>query len=286
MSDLLKAVAAPQFGWFYKWTSLGSNGMPDRTIKCGLKQPDRIKISFTANSKEYSASIAPDQARFGPELILAMTLLDFKHQVVNRLPANKKEDGLTLLSLLQQCLQEVALTEWRNIISTRCPTEEGKTYENFLECIRDYLEALAGFPNVGDQLIRWLRTVKKPALMPVHDFMCHRVQLMTYLEDGLLRRTMALPDDQEKIKQVFSPFHSVIGRSTPRCTSCFRRTSQCLPAFLNSVKTLTQLTVRLKALKHEKKQSKATSNRLSDRNKNRDACRNRSCDRNGRHHYD
>ena len=62
MSDLLKAVAAPQFGWFYKWTSLGSDGMPDRTIENRLKQPNCMKISFTANSKEYSASIAPDQA--------------------------------------------------------------------------------------------------------------------------------------------------------------------------------------------------------------------------------
>ena len=126
----------------------GSDGMPDRTIKDGLKQPDRIKISFTANSKEYSASIAPDQVRFGPEFFLAMTLPDFKHQVVNRLLANKKEDGPTLFPLLEQCLQEVALTEWRNVASTRCPTKESKTYENFLECIRDYLEALAGFSNV------------------------------------------------------------------------------------------------------------------------------------------
>ena len=72
MSDLLTAVAAPKFGWFYKWTSLGSDGMPDRTIEDGLKQPDRIKISFTANSKEYSVSIVPDQARFGPEFFLAI----------------------------------------------------------------------------------------------------------------------------------------------------------------------------------------------------------------------
>lgn len=286
MSDLLKAVAAPQFGWFYKWTSLGSDGMPDRTIEDGLKQPDRIKISFTANSKEYSASIAPDQARFGPEFFLAMTLPDFKHQVVNRLPANKKEDGPTLFPLLEQCLQEVALTEWRNVVSTRCPTEEGKTYENFLECIRDYLEALAGFPNVGDQLIRWLRTVKKPALMPVHDFMRRRVQLMTYLEDGLLRRTMALPGDQEKIEQVFF--------SVPlRHRQKYAETHKSLPTevtmlacFFEQCQNADAINGTLKALKREKKQSKATSDRLSDRNKNRDARRNRSRDRNGRRHRD
>ena len=74
MSDLLKAVASSQFGWYYKWTSLGPDGMPDRTIEDGLKQPYCIKISLTANSKEYSASIAPNQVRFGPEFFLAMTL--------------------------------------------------------------------------------------------------------------------------------------------------------------------------------------------------------------------
>ena len=118
--------------------------MPDHTIEDGLKQ----KISFTANSKEYSASIAPDQARFGPEFFLAMTLPDFKHQVVNRLPANKKEDGPTLFPLLKQCLQEVTLSKWCNAVLMRCPTNDNKTYKNFLGCIQDYLEALAGPPTL------------------------------------------------------------------------------------------------------------------------------------------
>ncbi len=39
------------------------------------------------------------------------------------------------------------------------------------KCIRIYLEAVAGFPSVGDQLIRWLCTAKKPALMLMHMFM-------------------------------------------------------------------------------------------------------------------
>ena len=177
--------------------------MPDGTIRDGLKQPDRIKISFTANIKQYSASVVPDQACFGPELFLPMTLPDFKHLVVNHLPANKIEVGQTLFPLLEQCLQEVALTKWRNVVLKRCPTEDSKTYENFLECIRDYLEALAGFPNVGDQLICWLHTVKKPALMTVHDFMRRQVQLMTYLKDGLLRCMKALPSDGEKSNNFF-----------------------------------------------------------------------------------
>jgi hypothetical protein len=42
---------------------------------------------------------------------------------------------------------------------------------NFNMCIRDYLEAVAGFPNIGKQLILWLCTAKKPTLMPMHEFM-------------------------------------------------------------------------------------------------------------------
>ncbi len=85
----------------------------------------------------------------------------------------------------------------------RCHTEDNKTYENFHEYIQDYLEALAGFPNIGDQLICWLCTMKKPALMPAHDFMHRWVQLMTYLEDGMLCHMMALPGNQEKLEQIF-----------------------------------------------------------------------------------
>jgi hypothetical protein len=47
MSDLLKAL--PQFTWYNKWTSLGPDGLPDRAIADGLRQPDHIKISFTVN---------------------------------------------------------------------------------------------------------------------------------------------------------------------------------------------------------------------------------------------
>jgi hypothetical protein len=46
MSDLIKAQKAPQFNWYTRWTSLGADGMPDNLINKGLKQPNRIKISF------------------------------------------------------------------------------------------------------------------------------------------------------------------------------------------------------------------------------------------------
>jgi hypothetical protein len=52
MSDLIKAQNAPQINWYTCWISLGANGMPDNLIKEGLKQPDRIKISFKKGAKE------------------------------------------------------------------------------------------------------------------------------------------------------------------------------------------------------------------------------------------
>ncbi len=56
---------------------------------------------------------------------------------------------------------------------------------NFDECIKDYLEAVAGFPIIGNQLICWLRTSKKPALMPMHEFTRRQVQLLSYLKGFL-----------------------------------------------------------------------------------------------------
>ncbi len=72
----------------------------------------------------------------------------------------------------------------------QCPNNADCTKANFNKCIRDYLEAVAGFLNIGNQLIRWLRTSKKPALMPMHEFMWRQVQLLSYLEGGYLRQTI------------------------------------------------------------------------------------------------
>jgi hypothetical protein len=67
MSDLVKAQNMPQFNWYTCWKSLGADGMPDKLIKEGLKQPNQIKISFKknskdSNSKEITGHVAPNQA--------------------------------------------------------------------------------------------------------------------------------------------------------------------------------------------------------------------------------
>jgi hypothetical protein len=176
MSDFVKAQNTPQFNWYTCWTSLGADGTPDKLIEEGLKQPNQIKISFEKNSKdsnfkEITGQVAPDQALFGTEYFLAYTLPNFKSKILARLSDTQKANGLLLFNLLGQCFQGVGLTEWTCVIAKRCPNDTDCTKANFDECIRDYLEATAGFPNIGDQLICWLRTSKKPALIQMHEFM-------------------------------------------------------------------------------------------------------------------
>ncbi len=79
----------------------------------------------------------------------------------------QKANGPLLLNLMGQCFQGIGLTEWTSIMAKRCPNNADHTKENFDECIKDYLDANAGFLNIGNQLICWLCTSKKPALMPM-----------------------------------------------------------------------------------------------------------------------
>ncbi len=108
-----------------------------------------------------------------------------------------------LFSLLGECFQDVGLTEWTSVIAKQCPEDADRTKANFEECIRDYLEALAGFPNIGNQPICWLCTSKKPALMLMHEFMRHQVQLLSYIKSDYHRQTMDVPTAQEKSEQIF-----------------------------------------------------------------------------------
>jgi hypothetical protein len=203
MSDLVKAQNTPQFDWYTRWTSLGANGMPDKIIKEGLKQPDQIKVSFEKGTKEITGHVAPGQARFGGEYFLAYTLPDFKSKVLTQLSDLQKDNGPLLFSLLGQCFQDIGLTEWTSVIAKQCPDDADRIKTNFDKCIRDYLEAIAGFPNIGNQLIRWLHTAKKPTLMPMHEFMWRQVQLFSYLESDYLRQMMYVPMAQEKSEQIF-----------------------------------------------------------------------------------
>jgi hypothetical protein len=91
--------------------------MPDKLIEEGLKQPDRIKVSFKKEAKEITGHVTPNQARFGAEYFLAYTLPDFKSKILTRLSDAQKDNGPLLFSLLSQCSQDVGLTEWTNIVA-------------------------------------------------------------------------------------------------------------------------------------------------------------------------
>jgi hypothetical protein len=208
MSDLAKVQNTPQFNWYTCWMSLGDNGTPDKLIEEGLKQPNRIKIFFKKNSKDLNSNeitghVAPNQAWLGVEYFLLYTLPNFKPKILTRLSDAQKDGGPLLFSLMGQFFQGIGLTKWTSIIAKQCPNDADCTKANFNKCIKYYLEAVAGFPNIGDQLICWLRTSKKPTLMLIHVFTRRRVQLLSYLKGGYLRRTMDVPTVQEKSEQIY-----------------------------------------------------------------------------------
>jgi hypothetical protein len=108
--------------------------------------------------------------QFGTEYFLAYTLPDFKSKILTQHLDAQKSHGPLLFNLMGQCFQGIDLTEWTSIIAKQCPNNADRTKANFEQCIWDYLEAVARFPNIGDKLIYWLRNSKKPALIPMHAF--------------------------------------------------------------------------------------------------------------------
>jgi hypothetical protein len=102
-----------------------------------------------------------------------------------------------------QCFQGVGLTKCTSVIAKRCSEDADCMKKKFNKCIRDYLEAVAGFPNIDDQLISWLCMAKKPALMLMHEFMQRQVQLLSYLKNDYLRQTMDVPTVHKKSEQIF-----------------------------------------------------------------------------------
>jgi hypothetical protein len=110
----------------------------------------------------------------------------------------QKADGPLLFNRMGQFFQGIGLTEWTSVIAKQCPNNADHTKAYFDKCIKDYLEVITRFPNIGNQLICWLRTAKKPALMLMHKFMWRWVQLLSYLKGGYLHWMMDLPTVQEE----------------------------------------------------------------------------------------
>lgn len=284
MSDLLKAKDSPQFNWYTTWTSLGADGLPNNLIEEGMKQPDTIKVQYKTGTKEkeHSAYVVPDQALFGPEYFITYTRPAFQ-EIVNRLPDDDKKNAVMLFDIMGQCFRGTGKTEWNNVVSKRCPTDADKSPDKLEECQRDYLEAVAGFPNVGDQLIRWFQTAKKPALMPFKEYMRRRVQLFSYLDSGLLRTTMAKPTDQEKVEQIFlgQPKNHQVKYAINNKTVSTNTAD--LQAFFEQCQAADKSSGKLDQIKKDKDESKKKTERGTAR---RSAHSDRDSHRNARHYHD
>ncbi len=130
-------------------------------------------------------------------------LPDFKSKILTQLLDAQKDNGPLLFSLMSKCFQDVGLTKWTSIIAKQCPDNADCTKATIDKCIRDYLVTVFGVPNIGRKLICWLCTAKKPALMPMHEFMWRQVQHLSYLEGGYLCQLMKVPMAQEKSEKIF-----------------------------------------------------------------------------------
>ncbi len=129
-------------------------------------------------------------------------LPNFKSKILTQLSDLQKDNCPLLFSLLGQCFQDVGLTEWTSIVAKQCPDNADCTKANFDECIRDYLEAVAGFPNIGNQLIRWLCIValtKRPA------YACKNLQLFQVNRIRIL--SSLIKYDDVLVMDVWDPRH-------------------------------------------------------------------------------
>jgi hypothetical protein len=89
---------------------LGAYGTPDNLIKKGLKQPNRIRISFKKGAKEITGLVTPKQVRFSAKYFLTYMLPKFKSKILTRLLDTQKNNDPLLFSLMGQCFQDVDLT--------------------------------------------------------------------------------------------------------------------------------------------------------------------------------
>jgi hypothetical protein len=65
---------------------------------------------------DITKNVAPDQARFEPEYFIVLT-----------------EDSPTLFSLIGQCVLDVGLTKWNNVVKKRCPNNTNLAKASFKE---------------------------------------------------------------------------------------------------------------------------------------------------------
>ena len=132
------------------------------------------------------------------------TFPKFESLVKSRLDTNDNNYVKKLYELMGRCFQGKAQTKWTKVIAK--VDESSRTADTFKDAQKDYLEAIAEIKNLGDCLIRQLRDRSKPAAMALDDYIDRRDEWKRYIDgtDSLLRKTLAMPTDQEWAEQIFS----------------------------------------------------------------------------------
>ena len=116
MSNLLRALQNPPFGWFYAWTPLNEDGMPNINHTSALKQPETIKIRWDdttvtsvnneeikTNHCEKQADVVPDKGIFCCEFAMIHTFQSFDSAIKTRMNDKDEKYVARLYNLMGKC---------------------------------------------------------------------------------------------------------------------------------------------------------------------------------------
>ena len=174
MSNLLKALAMPPFGYFAPWESKKPDDPSSASVP---EQPDQLKVQFSVvaagarTPKDLMAYVVPDQATH-VEFFLHYTHTQFMQNIVGRLDETNRTNGKYLFELLPKCLQGAAVMAWKTVVDRFIFADaDSPTADEFNEVVQHYLEEVAGLKYLKDAALRFLLNSKKPMEMsPLHFF--------------------------------------------------------------------------------------------------------------------
>lgn len=196
MSNLLKALAMPPFGYFAPWESKKPDDPSSASVP---EQPDQLKVQFSVvaagarTPKDLMAYVVPDQATH-VEFFLHYTHTQFMQNIVGRLDETNRTNGKYLFELLPKCLQGAAVMAWKTVVDRFIFADaDSPTADEFNEVVQHYLEEVAGLKYLKDAALRFLLNSKKPMEMSPLHFFRRRSIIMGYVEGGLLRGNCAIP---------------------------------------------------------------------------------------------
>ena len=211
MSNLLRSIQNPPFGWVVRWEETDELGRPLEDREAALRQPDRIKVKFdvpdgstrAAANREVTAEITPDKGVFGAEFALQFTIPEFTKKIRARLDATDAGFVGKLFDIFGECLQGKALVKWRAVLLEKHMPVEDRTVDSFKEAQADYLESVEKIKKLGNVLIRQQRNLKRPAWMEYDEYDAVKNKWDGYLDEGYVRFTIARATAQEKCEEVF-----------------------------------------------------------------------------------